>query len=134
MEIKKGKITEVGTLEQTKNGNTMLHVTIQIGTTETYNRYTGEKETSREEVDYTFWHDDARNMESHISVGDVVQFEIDHYVDRQWKRTNVVTRNLKVLKAAETPQGSAPVTATPKQTSIPTPPAKEAEATDDLPF
>lgn len=99
MEIKKGKIKEIGQLEQTKNGAHLLHMSIQIGVDKTFNRYTGAEEETPEMVDYTLWHEEAR--EHNYAVDDIVELELSHYVDRQWHRTNVVTRNLKLIKKAD---------------------------------
>lgn len=134
MEIKKGKVLSLGELEQTKNGAHLLHATIQIGVDKTFNRYTGAQEDQPECVDYTFWHDEARNAAQQFGVGDVVEIEISHYVDKQWHRTNVITRNIKLVKKAE--QQAAPSAdgqaAQPVATAQPIG-AKAAEG-DDLPF
>lgn len=107
MEIKKGKIKEIGQLEQTKNGAHLLHMSIQIGVDKTFNRYTGAEEESSEMVDYTLWHDEARTATQVYGINDVVEIELSHYVDRQWHRTNVITRNIKLIKKGEAPAPSA---------------------------
>lgn len=100
MEIKKGRIKEIGQLEQTKSGSHLVHIGIQIGVDKTYNKYTGEEEETPEMVDYTAWHEEARKAQSIFAIGDVVEFELTHWIDRQWRRTNVVIRNLKVTEKA----------------------------------
>lgn len=135
MEIKKGKIKEIGQLEQTKNGATLLHMSIQIGVDKTFNRYTGAEEDSPEMVDYTLWHDEARDGDKLYGIDDIVEFELSHFVDRQWHRTNVITRNIKLIKKAD----GSPVNA--KERAMAAQAARDAQKSaataepgDDLPF
>ena len=141
MEIKKGKIKEIGQLEQTKNGAHLLHMSIQIGVDKTFNRYTGAEEESPEMVDYTLWHDEARAATQVYGVNDVVEIELSHYVDRQWHRTNVITRNIKLLKKADGSPANAAERAMAAQAKrdadraaqAPAPKAPQPHG-DDLPF
>ncbi len=133
MEIKKGRIKEIGQLEQTKGGSHLLHMSIQIGVDKTFNRYTGAEEETPEMVDYTLWHEEAR--EHNFGIDDVVEIELSHYVDRQWHRTNVVTRNIKLLKKADGSPANA------KERAMAAQAARDAQKAaapapqgDDLPF
>lgn len=140
MEIKKGQIKEIGQIEQTKNGAHLLHMSIQIGVDKTFNRYSGAEEESPEMVDYTLWHDDAREAETKYGIDDVVELELSHYVDRQWHRTVVVTRNLKLMKKADGSPANAKERAMAAQAArdaqkaaVPAPHVP-ADNGDDLPF
>lgn len=103
MEIKKGIIREIGACETTKNGTNLVHLGIQIGVDKTFNRYTGAEEQMPEMVDYTLWHDEARAASQLYGVGDEVELEMSHFIDRQWKRTVTSLRNLKVTRKAGVP-------------------------------
>lgn len=101
METKKGKITEIGNIEITKNGHDIVHLSIQIGVTKTYDRFSGQEQETPEEVCYTLFHEDARSAADTYHVGDVVELTIDHYVNRQWHRTETICRQLKLVKRSD---------------------------------
>lgn len=138
MEIKKGRIKEIGQLEQTKGGSHLVHMSIQIGVDKIFNRYTGAEEESPEMVDYTLWHEEAREGIQLYGIDDIVEFELSHFVDRQWHRTNVTTRNIKLLKKADGSPANAKERAMAAQArrdaekaAVPSHPAPKG---DDLPF
>lgn len=101
MEIKKGRIKKIGELEQsTKTGTHYVTIDIQIGVDKTFDRYTGEQKETPELVAYVLFHDEAREAAMKYSVGDVVEFELSHYINYQWHRTEVRTANIRIVQKA----------------------------------